>query len=126
MRPHPLFATAFASLLCVLHAPAMAGGANDAPTFTEARRAVHAGSSVTFTPVVQDPDWWDRHHRFELLSAPLSGSAAVTADGRHLLYAAGATRGADSFAYRATDHRGLGVDGVARLVVYDDAMLATC
>jgi len=126
MPSQPLLATALFLTLGALHGPAFAGGANDAPTFTEARRAVHAGSSIAFTPVVQDPDWWDRHHHFELLSAPVSGSASVTTDGRQLLYAAPATRGADGFAYRAKDHRGLGVDGVARLVVYDDAMLATC
>lgn len=97
--------------------------ANDAPAFTEVRRAVHTSSTLEITPVVQGA----LHHlRFELLSAPTAGSAAVSADGRHLLYAAPAISGADSFAYRALGHDGSTVDGVARLVVYDDAMLATC
>jgi hypothetical protein len=107
--------------------PAGSGGhaTNHAPTFTEARRAVHAGSAAGVTPQVQDPDRRDTH-RLELLTAPTSGSAAVTADGRRLMYAAPATAGADSFAYRATDRGGLAVDGVARMVIYDDATLATC
>lgn len=100
-------------------------GANDAPAFTEARRALHAGSAASVTPYVQDPDRRDGY-RLELLTAPESGSAAVTADGKRLVYAAPATAGADSFAYRATDRDGLAVDGVARMVIYDDDTLTTC
>ena len=99
--------------------------ANDAPTFTDVRRAVHTGAIVNLTPLVDDPDQHD-HHRLELLSAPLTGSAAVSANGRHITYAAPATAGVDTFTYRATDRAGLSVDGTARIVVYDDATLATC
>jgi len=109
----------------VARAGGMAQGADDAPSFTEVRRALHAGSTVTVTPYVIDADRWDRH-RIELLSAPQSGSASVTPDGRRIVYAAAATPGTDSFAYRAIDRRGHAVDGVARMVVYDDATLATC
>jgi len=131
-------------LLCVMGSPAFAAGptegrappsahsprvpthaANDAPSFTEVRRAVHAGSTVTLAPYVEDADGWDSHH-FELLSAPQAGSASVTAGGRGLVYAAPATPGVDSFAYRATDRGGLAVAGTARMVVYDDASLSTC
>lgn len=98
---------------------------NEAPTFTEIRRAVHAGSVVTLKPLVDDADP-SGPHRIELLSAPQSGSASVSPDGRHVIYAAPATAGVDSFSYRATDRGGLAVEGTARLVVYDDATLATC
>lgn len=108
-------------LLCVVFSPAFAA----APTFTEVRRAVHAGGTVTLTPRVEDADRRDIH-RLELLSAPLSGSASVTPDGRQLLYAAPSSAGVDTFGYRATDRGGLSVDGVARIVVYDDTTLATC
>jgi len=131
-------------LLCVVFSPAIAAGAdrprltegrapphaashaaNDAPTFTEARRAVQAGSTVGLTPYVEDADRRDTH-RLELLSAPQSGSASVSPDGRRLVYAAPATQGVDNFAYRVTDRAGLAVEGVARMVIYDDATLATC
>ncbi len=114
----------FTALLAVAFSPAIAA-VNEPPTFTEARRAVHAGSTVSVTPDVADTDRWDSF-RFELLSAPVGGSASVTADGRRLLYAAPASPGVDSFAYRATDRDGHAVDGAARMVIYDDATLATC
>ncbi|HET7862996.1 MAG TPA: hypothetical protein VFL86_01195 [Burkholderiaceae bacterium] len=114
-------------LLCVVFSPAFAAppSASTAPSFTEVRRAVHAGSTVTLTPYVADVDPWDGH-RFELLSAPQAGSASVTAGGRSLVYAAPATPGVDGFAYRATDRGGLAVEGAATMVVYDDATLSTC
>lgn len=130
---HTLVVALLAELLCVTFSQALAADvargpghpANEAPSFTEVRRAVHAGSSVTLTPYVEDADRGG-HLRFELLSAPAGGSASVTADGRRLLYAAPAASGVDSFAYRAREHRGPGVDGLARMVIYDDATLSTC
>jgi hypothetical protein len=128
-----LVVAAVLELLLVAFSPACAAGpggpghagANVAPSFTEIRRAVHAGGTVHVTPWVEDADRRDSH-RFELLSAPSAGTAAVSADGRRLMYTAPAAQGVDSFTYRATDRDGLAVEGVARMVVYDDASLATC
>lgn len=118
-----LAALALVAAAAAVHAHPRPG--NDAPTFTEIRRAVHTGSVVTLKPLVDDADQRGPH-RIELLSAPQSGSAAVSPDGRHVIYAAPATAGVDSFTYRATDRGGLAVEGTARLVVYGDATLATC